>query len=282
MTYMSRVQILTLVVLLIGLLGLSAIGVAVAVGANQPVVTLMPTEVLAHVQKPAEAAWTVPTLPPVWTPTPTIEVQPTEFVYVVLSPTPSPVRKAPTPRPTLRAPKPTALPAVQEAAVGSVPAQDPQATVIAQLDIPNARVAFYNIPGADADAAWTLAQDAFPLKATAEGEVGAVQAQWTRAECVGGRLQFDWSLTVYLPYWQAPSNISSFEIQYGWNELLLTLARHETGHVRIFEEGFRAARAGLPGPDCAVDTAYLDVAVATINQQQEAYDVATDHGLNQP
>lgn len=283
MNYMSRIQVLTLVVLLIGLLGLSAIGVAVAIGAAQPapVVTLIPTVRVAQAEQKV-AAWKVPTLPPAWTPTPTVETGPQEFVYVVLSPTPSPVRQAPTRRPTVRAPQPTALPVVQEVAVGSLPAQEPQAAVVSHLDIPNATVAFYNIPGADADAAWALAQDAFPLKATTDGEVGAVQALWTRTECVGGRLQFDWSLTVYLPYWQAPSGADAFEIQYGWNQPLLTLARHEAGHVRIFETGFEAARAGLPGPDCVADTDYLNAQVKAIAQQQEIYDIQTEHGLNQP
>ena len=283
MNYMSRVQILTLAVLLIGVLGISAMGVAVVLGAQQsaPVVTLAPVVKLA-VALPSETAWTVPTLPPALTVTPAVETQPTEFIYVVLSPTPSPVRPAPTRRPTVRAPQHTALPSVQEAAAENLPAQEPQATVIAHLDIPNATVAFYNIPGQDAESAWALAQDAFPLKATTDGEVGAAQALWTRTECVGGRLEFEWSLTVYLPYWQAPSGVDSFEIQYGWNQPLLTLARHEAGHVRIYEEGLQAARAGLPGPDCAADTAYLNAQTRAIAQQQEAYDVQTDHGLSQP
>ena len=64
MNYMSRVQILTLAVLLIGVLGISAMGVAVVLGAQQsaPVVTLAPVVKLA-VALPSETAWTVPTLP---------------------------------------------------------------------------------------------------------------------------------------------------------------------------------------------------------------------------
>jgi RHS repeat-associated protein len=94
------------------------------------------------------------------------------------------------------------------------------------------------------------------------------------------------TITVTLPKWTGYKRASEAEKRI-WDNFITRLRSHEEGHVQIAVAGAREVANAIPGRASTskelgvIETANFNRAFATVVARQEAYDIRTNHGLNQ-
>lgn len=105
--------------------------------------------------------------------------------------------------------------------------------------------------------------------------------------CTIGNIKVGLHLNMILPQWQ-PSGSEDSGLASSWQSLMSGLAVHEDGHVAIYQQYAQQLLTdlqSLPAADCASIeasvTAKSAADVAALNAANQAYDVRTNHGVNQ-
>lgn len=244
-----------------GLIGLLFTGAVVVFGQATPeVALLLPTLTARPLATPTRIE--IPTLPPAWTaterPTATIE-----------SPTVTPAQATPT---WTRAKRATAT-----ATTRSVDSSPPPVSVepLSHYDFVGARAEFFEVGGNSLGSAFNDASLRLPVPGDFGEAASVTTLRWTRYECDGPRLAFEYEVTVWLPLWR-PGNPVASGVVAEWNAAVERLARHEQGHVTIWVNGL--AEVVLPGTGCQADGEALKAWLDVLTARQADYDLETDHG----
>ena len=153
-----------------------------------------------------------------------------------------------------------------------------------------ARVEYYDVSGA------TIDELRGRMRSGPEGWAGDTNThvsyhfttQPTAAGCRIGDVTVTLEAVVKLPRW-ANRDAAPASAQGEWDRLIARLTDHEGGHVRIGQSAAdaveRAVRDTVPGGSCqdvaARAKGRADAILALLPQQQQDYDVRTNHGRDQ-
>lgn len=87
-------------------------------------------------------------------------------------------------------------------------------------------------------------------------------------------------ITVTFPHWTPPAGASP-ELIADWNRFTQALATHEQGHVQLVLDGATRIKTAISGASCDSANAAAQAVVRQIQQDNQAYDARTNHGVTQ-
>lgn len=87
-------------------------------------------------------------------------------------------------------------------------------------------------------------------------------------------------ITLRLPRWLPPAGAPAWLV-HDWQRYVAALQTHEQGHLDLVERSAPSVLAAIQGASCATAGAAAHAVSARIQQLNDAYDAATDHGATQ-
>ena len=164
------------------------------------------------------------------------------------------------------------------------------ATVSATLkrvNIPNAKMAYYEITGNSAAALRKQMDSLGP--SDAQGHHADAYTDWYidwnwpgygRADCDLSQVRVSYALTVTFPSWQ-PAVDADPELVDHWQRYTQRLALHEKGHVDSVIKGERSMRQAVQRATCTTAEAAAQQVLESLHTFDTHYDQKTDHGATQ-
>ncbi len=193
-------------------------------------------------------------------------------------------RPTPSPRPSATAPltpSATALPAAGR----TTPAPEPAAFGL--VAIPRATVVYYDVVGDTADELRAQLDALGPVGSDGErwDAVCNWDYWWSWPAAPGGGCDLaaatvTYEVRVTFPRWSPPAGAPP-DLVARWTGFVQALAAHELGHVDRAIAGVAWVEEALRGADCDTANAAAEEAVARVQEENDAYDAATGHGMEQ-
>ena len=176
------------------------------------------------------------------------------------------------------------VPVVVDSQAATVPAA---ATVLASIQIPDARIIYYDINGASAEELRTQLNLLRPVGV--DGYKGDATTKWLiywnwpgygTSDCDVALAWIFYDIEVILPRWKMPADAQPELIRH-WASYMEALIEHEKGHVEYVVDHSSYVLDAIKQSDCETAEAEANKILQAIRQHDIEYDKATDHGKTQ-